>query len=117
MCQELARTWNYKDLRKSGPDGQVHAERFASSLVGDRAKRIAETQHAYSNSFTSVDKMSLEQQMQHRDRKTVEERVRESDERQTDVPRHRRIASNMSLINSGSRTQPRTYRTATAEAP
>merc|ERR1712136_500548 len=45
-----------------GPDGQVHTEKFASSSAGDRDKRIAETQQAYSNSSTGAEKMSLERQ-------------------------------------------------------
>jgi len=68
-----------------GPDGQVHTEKFASSSVGDRDKRIAETQQAYSNSSTGVDKMSLERQMQDRGRKMVKERINGGDERQTEM--------------------------------
>merc|ERR1719511_295248 len=68
-----------------GPDGQVHTEKFASSSVGDRDKRIAETQQAYSNSSTGADKMSLERQMQDRGRKMVKERINGGDERQTEM--------------------------------
>merc|ERR1719450_1950003 len=68
-----------------GPDGQVHTEKFASSSVGDHDKRIAETQQAYSNSSTGVDKMSLERQMQDRGRKMVKERIAGGDERQTEM--------------------------------
>merc|ERR1712135_265658 len=45
-----------------GPDGKVHTEKFASSSAGDRYKRIAETQQAYSNSSTGAEKMSRERQ-------------------------------------------------------
>jgi len=59
-----------------GPDGQVHTERFASSTIGDNERRIRETQQAYSNSSSGVDKMSLERQMDQRGRKVVKERSR-----------------------------------------
>jgi len=68
-----------------GGDGRVRSERFASSSVGDFDKKIAETQQAYSNSATGVDKMSLERQMRDRARKMVKEQIRGGDERQTQM--------------------------------
>eukprot|EP00930_Biecheleria_cincta_P081747 TRINITY_DN7105_c0_g1_i1.p1 TRINITY_DN7105_c0_g1~~TRINITY_DN7105_c0_g1_i1.p1 ORF type:complete len:302 (-),score=57.50 TRINITY_DN7105_c0_g1_i1:211-1116(-) len=69
-----------------GSDGRMHTEQFSSSSVGDRHRNMYETQQAYSNSSTGVDKMSLERQMDGRGRKVVKERNRESaEERQTDM--------------------------------
>merc|ERR1719183_3377756 len=56
-----------------GEDGQRHTERFSSSSIGDRSRRLAETQQAYSNTSTGMDKMSLERQMGERGRKMVKE--------------------------------------------
>jgi len=69
-----------------GPDGQRHTERFSSSTVGDNARRVAETQQAYSNSMSGSDKMSLERQMQDQGRKMVKEYNRfTGEERNTDL--------------------------------
>merc|ERR1712232_363610 len=69
-------------------NGQVHSERFCSSSVGDRNRSIAETQQAYTNSSSGIDKMSLERQMGDRGRKMVKERNRFSgEERNTDLYR------------------------------
>lgn len=71
-----------------GPDGQTHTERFASSSVSDPTRRVAESQQAYSNSATMVDKMALERQMGDRARKMVKEYNRQSgDERNTELYR------------------------------
>eukprot|EP00448_Togula_jolla_P006631 CAMPEP_0170605522 /NCGR_PEP_ID=MMETSP0224-20130122/20017_1 /TAXON_ID=285029 /ORGANISM="Togula jolla, Strain CCCM 725" /LENGTH=295 /DNA_ID=CAMNT_0010930529 /DNA_START=120 /DNA_END=1007 /DNA_ORIENTATION=+ len=71
-----------------GQDGKVHTERFASSTVGDQSRSIRETQQAYSNSSSGVDKMSLERRMGEQGRKVVKERFRHSgDERQTEMLR------------------------------
>merc|ERR1719386_349903 len=69
-----------------GADGQRHTERFSSSSVGDRQRKLAETQQAYSNSSTGVDKMSMERQMAERSRKMVKELNRQSgEERNTEM--------------------------------
>lgn len=71
---------------KMGADGQMHIEKFTSSTVGDRTRGHHETQQAYCNSTTGVDKMSLERQMGSQGRKVVKERSRMSgEERQTDL--------------------------------
>eukprot|EP00931_Biecheleriopsis_adriatica_P080017 TRINITY_DN53377_c0_g1_i1.p1 TRINITY_DN53377_c0_g1~~TRINITY_DN53377_c0_g1_i1.p1 ORF type:complete len:265 (+),score=55.27 TRINITY_DN53377_c0_g1_i1:91-885(+) len=70
----------------TGPDGQVHTEKYSSSAVGDRSRNMHEVQQAYSNSRTGVDKMSLERQLEGRGRKMVKERQRDSgEERQTEM--------------------------------
>jgi len=69
-----------------GPDGQMHTERFSSSTIGDNERRVRETQQAYSNSRSGVDKMSLERQMDDRGRKMVKERSRlTGEERSTNM--------------------------------
>merc|ERR1719491_1582976 len=69
-----------------GADGQRHTERFSSSSVGDRQRQLAETQQAYANSSTGVDKMSMERQMADRSRKIIKESNRQSgDERNTEL--------------------------------
>mmetsp|Transcript_43269 Transcript_43269/g.119647 ORF Transcript_43269/g.119647 Transcript_43269/m.119647 type:complete len:284 (-) Transcript_43269:162-1013(-) len=69
-----------------GEDGQVHTEKFSSSSVGDRQRQIVETQQAYSNSNSGIDKMSLERQIHDQGRKVVKERSRHSgEERHTDM--------------------------------
>lgn len=69
-----------------GPDGKMHTERFSSSTVGDPSRQIAESQQAYSNSQTMMEKMALERQMGDRARKMVKEYNRQSgDERSTDM--------------------------------
>mmetsp|Transcript_67111 Transcript_67111/g.119428 ORF Transcript_67111/g.119428 Transcript_67111/m.119428 type:complete len:303 (-) Transcript_67111:17-925(-) len=71
---------------KMGADGQMHTEKFTSSTVGDRTRGHHETQQAYSNSNTGVDKFSLERQMGSQGRKVVKEKSRMSgEERQTDL--------------------------------
>eukprot|EP00927_Polykrikos_kofoidii_P067814 TRINITY_DN63254_c0_g1_i1.p1 TRINITY_DN63254_c0_g1~~TRINITY_DN63254_c0_g1_i1.p1 ORF type:complete len:288 (-),score=40.26 TRINITY_DN63254_c0_g1_i1:85-948(-) len=71
---------------KMGPDGQMHTEQFSSSTVGDTDRAIRETQQAYSNSSTGVDKMSMERQMRDQGRKMVKERSRTTgDERSTEM--------------------------------
>lgn len=71
---------------RMGSDGKMHTEHFSSSSVGDRNRNIYETQQAYNNSSSGVDKMSLERQMDGRGRKVVKERHRETaEERQTDM--------------------------------
>merc|ERR1719456_226167 len=70
----------------TGADGQVHTERFSSSTVGDNARGIRETQQAYANSASGMDKMSMERQIHDQGRKVVKERNRQSgEERQTDM--------------------------------
>eukprot|EP00929_Paragymnodinium_shiwhaense_P056133 TRINITY_DN28104_c0_g1_i1.p1 TRINITY_DN28104_c0_g1~~TRINITY_DN28104_c0_g1_i1.p1 ORF type:complete len:272 (+),score=76.58 TRINITY_DN28104_c0_g1_i1:65-880(+) len=69
-----------------GSDGQMHTEQFSSSTVADRGRGIHETQQAYSNSNSGVDKMSMERQMGEQGRKMVKERNRQSgEERQTSM--------------------------------
>jgi len=69
-----------------GEDGQRHTERFHQSTVGDRGRRLAETQQAYSNSYSGIDKMSLERQNEDRARKMVKEyNQRTGEERNTDL--------------------------------
>lgn len=69
-----------------GPDGKMHTERFASSDVGNRAHGIRESQQAYSNSSSGLDKMGLERQLGNRARKMVKERDRNSmEERSTEM--------------------------------
>merc|ERR1719324_270363 len=70
---------------RTGADGQVHTEHFSSNTVGDRGRGIRETQQAYSNSSTGMEKMSLERQVGERGRKSVKERQRDGEERQTDM--------------------------------
>jgi hypothetical protein len=74
-CQEMV-----SETRR-GQDGKVHTERFASSAVGDVPARAQEVQQAYSNSLTGTEKASLEQQLEGRGRKIVDERNRLSGER------------------------------------
>lgn len=70
----------------TGPDGQVHTEKYSSSSVGDSSRNMHEIQQAYSNSSTGIDKMSLERQLDGRGRKMVKERLRDSaEERQTEM--------------------------------
>jgi len=69
-----------------GQDGQTHTERFASSTVGDSRRNFRETQQAYSNSASGMDKMSMERQLHDQGRKMVKERCRNSgEERQTEM--------------------------------
>merc|ERR1719321_40737 len=69
-----------------GPDGRMHTERFAESTVSDG--RARESQQAYSNSRTGMDKMGLERQLGERGRKMVKERNHFSgEERQTNLLR------------------------------
>eukprot|EP00747_Dinoflagellata_sp_TGD_P169493 gnl/TRDRNA2_/TRDRNA2_198573_c0_seq1.p1 gnl/TRDRNA2_/TRDRNA2_198573_c0~~gnl/TRDRNA2_/TRDRNA2_198573_c0_seq1.p1 ORF type:complete len:301 (+),score=65.63 gnl/TRDRNA2_/TRDRNA2_198573_c0_seq1:46-948(+) len=63
-----------------GPDGKMHTERFVSSDIGNRDKNIRESQHAYQNSRTGIDKMGLERQLGDRGRKNVKERDRNTGE-------------------------------------
>merc|ERR1719326_524168 len=63
-----------------GADGKMHTERFVSSDIGNREKGIRESQHAYQNSRTGIDKMGLERQLGDRARKNVKERDRNSGE-------------------------------------
>lgn len=65
---------------KRGSDGNVHSERFTSSTVGVPQRSIRETQQAYSNSATGIDKMALERQLGEQGRKVVKERSRRSGE-------------------------------------
>merc|ERR1711903_423511 len=58
---------------KRGSDGNMHSERFTSSTVGVPQRSIRETQQAYSNTATGVDKMALERQLGHQGRKVVKE--------------------------------------------
>merc|ERR1719359_2552558 len=55
-----------------GADGKMHTERFAESTVSDG--RARESQQAYANSRTGMDKMGLERQLGERGRKMVKER-------------------------------------------
>merc|ERR1719478_1465791 len=59
---------------KRGSDGNMHSERFTSSTVGVPQRSIRETQQAYSNSETGIDKMALERQIGRQGRKVVKER-------------------------------------------
>merc|ERR1712137_286489 len=69
-----------------GADGKMHTEKFASSSVGDTRRGISETQQAYSNSDTGVDKMSLERMHNERGKKVVKERsALTGDETQTEM--------------------------------
>merc|ERR1719240_1302089 len=69
-----------------GPDGKMRTEKFASSSVGDSRRGISETQQAYSNSDTGVDKMSLERMHNERGKKVVKERsALTGDETQTEM--------------------------------
>jgi len=69
-----------------GADGQMHTEKFASSSTGDHGRQMRETQQAYSNSSTGMDKMSLEQELRGRGRKMVKEYTRHTgEERTTDM--------------------------------
>eukprot|EP00928_Gymnodinium_smaydae_P054585 TRINITY_DN3832_c0_g1_i2.p2 TRINITY_DN3832_c0_g1~~TRINITY_DN3832_c0_g1_i2.p2 ORF type:complete len:183 (-),score=34.73 TRINITY_DN3832_c0_g1_i2:63-611(-) len=45
---------------RTGPDGKQHVEKFTSSDVGNTQHKIRESQQAYSNSSTRMDKMALE---------------------------------------------------------
>mmetsp|Transcript_129531 Transcript_129531/g.360880 ORF Transcript_129531/g.360880 Transcript_129531/m.360880 type:complete len:255 (+) Transcript_129531:113-877(+) len=69
-----------------GPDGKMHTERYSSSDIGNRDHGIRESQQAYSNSSTGVDKMGLERQLGDRARKMVKERDRNTmEERSTEM--------------------------------
>mmetsp|Transcript_26042 Transcript_26042/g.60834 ORF Transcript_26042/g.60834 Transcript_26042/m.60834 type:complete len:267 (+) Transcript_26042:108-908(+) len=71
---------------RMGPDGKVHTERYASSDTGHRGQRIRESQQAYSNSSTGVDKLGFERQLNDRARKVVKERDRNTmEERSTEM--------------------------------
>eukprot|EP00747_Dinoflagellata_sp_TGD_P022913 gnl/TRDRNA2_/TRDRNA2_129417_c0_seq1.p1 gnl/TRDRNA2_/TRDRNA2_129417_c0~~gnl/TRDRNA2_/TRDRNA2_129417_c0_seq1.p1 ORF type:complete len:236 (-),score=53.52 gnl/TRDRNA2_/TRDRNA2_129417_c0_seq1:62-769(-) len=71
-----------------GADGKVHTQRFSSSTVGDRNRQLVETQQAYANSQTGIDKMSMERHMGPQGRKIVKERSAFSgEERQTEMLR------------------------------
>merc|ERR1719313_1976083 len=73
---------------KRGADGNMHSERFTSSTVGVPHRSIRETQQAYSNSQTGVDKMALEREIGEQGRKMVKERSRKSgEERDTQMLR------------------------------
>lgn len=114
-----------------GADGNVHTERFSSSTVGDHSRAMHETQQAYSNSTSGVDKMSMERQIGDRGRKVVKERTRGSgEERHTDMfkgitedqaeefndqwrqqaaphlPQHPRMPTHASLGYRGGNTEP-----------
>merc|ERR1719473_1525915 len=67
-----------------GADGRMHTERFAESTVSDG--RARESQQAYTNSRTGMDKMGLERQLGERGRKMVKERNHlNGEERQTNL--------------------------------
>lgn len=69
-----------------GADGQMRTERFSSSSVGDVNGQMRETQQAYANSGTGMNKMSLERQMEGRGRKMVKEHSAVTgEERHTDM--------------------------------
>lgn len=69
-----------------GPDGKMHTEQYSSSDVGNTQQKIRESQQAYSNSTTGIDKMGLERQLGDRARKVVKERHRGSmEERSTEM--------------------------------
>lgn len=71
---------------RTGPDGKQHVEKYSSSDVGNMQHRIRESQQAYSNSSTGIDKMALERQMGDQGRKMVRERNRSTmDERATEL--------------------------------
>merc|ERR1719387_3002679 len=79
-CQTMVMSSNM------GADGKMHTEKFASSSVGNNQMGLRETQQAYSNSSTGMDKMSMERQMQDKGRKMVKERNRHTqEERQTEM--------------------------------
>eukprot|EP00811_Abedinium_folium_P003934 NODE_13619_length_1156_cov_5.417881.p1 GENE.NODE_13619_length_1156_cov_5.417881~~NODE_13619_length_1156_cov_5.417881.p1 ORF type:complete len:246 (+),score=48.98 NODE_13619_length_1156_cov_5.417881:164-901(+) len=69
-----------------GADGKAHTEQFSSSSVGNHGRGLRETQQAYSNSRTGMDKMSMERIDNDRGQKTVRERHRfTGDETSTDM--------------------------------
>ncbi|CAK0868471.1 unnamed protein product [Prorocentrum cordatum] len=71
---------------RMGPDGKQHVEKYSSSDVGNTQHGIRESQQAYSNSSTGVDKMALERQLGDQGRKVVRERNRHTaDERSTEL--------------------------------
>mmetsp|Transcript_131356 Transcript_131356/g.232078 ORF Transcript_131356/g.232078 Transcript_131356/m.232078 type:complete len:266 (+) Transcript_131356:166-963(+) len=71
-----------------GPDGKMHTERYVSSDRGNHQQKIRESQQAYSNSTTGMDKMGLERQLGERARKIVKERDRNTmEERSTEMLR------------------------------
>merc|ERR1719356_720582 len=63
-----------------GPDGRMHTEKYANSEIGNTQQRIRESQQAYSNSSTGMDKMGLERQLGDRGWKAVRERNRNTQE-------------------------------------
>ncbi|CEM38380.1 unnamed protein product [Vitrella brassicaformis CCMP3155] len=72
--------------QSTGQDGQVHTEKYAQSTMGDHQEGLRETQQAYTNSSTGVDKMALERHLRERGRKVIKERNRHSgQERETDL--------------------------------
>lgn len=68
-----------------GPDGKMHTEKFSSADRGHIGQKIRESQQAYSNSTTGVDKMGLERQIGERAHKMVKERDRTREERSTEM--------------------------------
>jgi len=65
-----------------GSDGKMHTEQFAQSTTAD-GRGARETQQAYSNSKTGIDKMGLERVIDDRGRKMVKERNRFTQEEKT----------------------------------
>uniref|UniRef100_A0A0G4F9N7 Myeloid leukemia factor n=1 Tax=Chromera velia CCMP2878 TaxID=1169474 RepID=A0A0G4F9N7_9ALVE len=59
-----------------GPDGKPKVEKFAQSSVGNLQQRAYETQQAYTNTGTGVDRMALERGVGERARKVIRERNR-----------------------------------------
>lgn len=73
---------------RMGLDGKQHVEKYSSSDIGNAQHKIRESQQAYSNSSTGVDKMALERQIGEQGRKMVKERNRGTmDERTTELYR------------------------------
>lgn len=71
-----------------GADGKMHTERYVSSDRGNTQQKIRESQQAYTNSTTGMDKMGLERQLGDRARKIVKERDRKTmEERSTEMLR------------------------------
>jgi len=59
-----------------GQDGQMRTERYRSSHVRDSQGSMQETRQAYSNDHTGVDRLSHEQELDGRGRRTTRQRCR-----------------------------------------